>query len=786
MIRTTLLLACAALASAQSAYKQPPESIRKILSAPATPLASVNPTRTQLLLLTPDRYPPISELAQPMLRLAGLRINPKNNGPRTVGTYREAEIIDLGTLSRRKLPLPPGARLGAPQWSPNGRRAAFLAYFDDRIELFLLDAASAALAPVPGVRINAAYGSPVEWLTGSDRLIIQMIPAGRGAAPQTPSVPAGPEIQESGGRAAPAPTYQDLLQTAHDEELFAYYATSQLAVLPVTGRPTPFGAPAIYGNVEPAPDGQHVLVQRTGRPFSRVLPVNRFPLDSEIWKTGGGKVATIARLPLAERIPIEGVRTGPRQLHWQPGAPATLAWWEALDGGNPKEKVPHRDRMLLAPAPFANPKEFVRMEERLSSSQWTSDGRLWASDYNPTTRVLREYLVDPSGSAKLIQSRNRQDRYRNPGSPVTFAAPSGHRHVSVNEGSVLLNGAGAGPAGDRPFLDRWQLGTESKTRLFESAPGAYEFVVSVLDPTGSRLLIRSETPTSPPNYFLIDSGKRTPLTSYADPAPELRQITRRVVEYKRPDGVPLHFTLYLPPGYKEGTPLPTVVWAYPQDFADASTAGQISGSPNRFTTVAGASHLFFLLEGYAILDDASLPVLGNRDTFNNTYVEQIVAGAKAAIDKAVELGVTDPKRVGVGGHSYGAFMTANLLAHSDLFAAGIARSGAYNRTLTPFGFQTERRTLWEAPETYLKMSPFLVASKINEPILLIHGAADNNTGTFPIQSERMYTAVRGNGGVVRYVVLPHESHGYAARESVEHTLAEMIEWFNKHVKHRAP
>jgi dipeptidyl aminopeptidase/acylaminoacyl peptidase len=351
---------------------------------------------------------------------------------------------------------------------------------------------------------------------------------------------------------------------------------------------------------------------------------------------------------------------------------------------------------------------------------------------------------------------------------------------------VYLEGAGASPEGDRPFLDRYNIKTRQSERLFRADGKSYEYVVGLLDDNGTRFITRRESPTDPPNYFLRSGDSAKALTNYPDPAPQLRGVQKRLVTYKRPDGVPLSFTLYLPPNYTPGTKLPTIVWAYPLEYNDADTAGQITGSTQRFTTIAGTSHLFFLLEGYAILDGAAMPVIGTPETVNNTYIEQVVAGAKAAIDTAAELGVTDPERVGVGGHSYGAFMTANLMAHSDLFRAGIARSGAYNRTLTPFGFQSERRTLWQAPETYLRMSPFMHADKIKRPILLIHGEADNNTGTFPIQSERMYQAIRGNGGTVRYVTLPFESHGYAARESTEHTLWEMIGWFNKHVKGAVP
>jgi dipeptidyl aminopeptidase/acylaminoacyl peptidase len=381
---------------------------------------------------------------------------------------------------------------------------------------------------------------------------------------------------------------------------------------------------------------------------------------------------------------------------------------------------------------------------------------------------------------------SEQERYNDPGNPVTRALPSGYRAIHKNGEWIFLNGAGASPEGERPFLDRFSLTTLKAERLFRSDADSYE-TASMLTDDGMKLLSRYESKTQPPNFFIRTLSApgvstRTPLTNFADPAPQLQKLQKQLVRYKRADGVDLSFTLYLPPDYKAGTPLPTVVWAYPTEYADASVAGQAGDSGNRFTTIAGPSHLFFALMGYAVLDNASIPIVGDPQTVNNTYVQQLTASAKAAIDKAVEMKVTDPNRVGVAGHSYGAFMTANLLAHTDLFRAGIARSGAYNRTLTPFGFQNERRTLWEADETYLQMSPFMFADQIKEPILLIHGEQDDNSGTFPIQSERMYQALRGNGGTVRYVTLPHESHGYAARESIEHVLYEQLQWFEKYVR----
>ncbi|HEX7315325.1 MAG TPA: prolyl oligopeptidase family serine peptidase [Pyrinomonadaceae bacterium] len=414
---------------------------------------------------------------------------------------------------------------------------------------------------------------------------------------------------------------------------------------------------------------------------------------------------------------------------------------------------------------------------------------------------MRTQMLDaskPQAAPRVVWSHSSNERYNHPGTPLTKELPNGGKVIERHGDFIYLTGTGATPEGDRPFLDRLNLQTLKAERLFRSDAKAYETVVALVTKDGRQVITRRERPIEPANYYVrtldpsapdggaaADAGVRA-LTNIPDATPQLRDIKKQLVKYKRADGVELSFTLYLPPGYKEGTRLPTVVWAYPLEFNDPTTAGQVTGSTQRYTAITGPSHLFFLLAGYAVLDNTTMPIVGDPETMNNTYVEQIVASAKAAIDKATEMGVTDPERVGVGGHSYGAFMTANLLAHSDLFRAGIARSGAYNRTLTPFGFQTERRTLWEAPEMYIKVSPFMVAHKINEPILLIHGEADNNTGTFPIQSERMYQALRGHGATVRYVTLPLEAHGYSARETTEHVLFEMINWFDKHVKNAPP
>jgi dipeptidyl aminopeptidase/acylaminoacyl peptidase len=474
-------------------------------------------------------------------------------------------------------------------------------------------------------------------------------------------------------------------------------------------------------------------------------------------------------------------------------------WVEALDGGDPRKKITPRDRIMRLDAPFsAQPAEVLKTEQRYQGRAFGEKaGMMMFYDYDRDKEVRRIFMTDyrnPS-NVKLLSSLNVNDRYNDIGTPVSKTLSNGFNVIRQNGDDVFTTGLGASPEGDRPFFRRWNLQTGKTTEIFRSGTDEYEAFIAMTDDNGMNFITRKESVTEVPNLYMrqvcppgqiCTAMAYRQLTEFKDPAPQLRGIKKQLVRYKRADGVDLSFTLYLPPGYKEGTKLPAVVWAYPLEFTDAATAGQVSGSTNRFTQIGGISHLFFLLEGYAVLDNTTMPIVGDPETVNDTFIKQIVDSAQAAVDKGVEMGVVDRDRIGVGGHSYGAFMTANLLAHSDIFRAGIARSGAYNRTLTPFGFQSERRNFWEAPELYEKVSPFFYADKINEPILMIHGEADSNQGTFPIQSERLFAALSGLGGTARLVMLPLEAHGYSAKESTEDTLYEMVNWFDKYVKNAKP
>jgi dipeptidyl aminopeptidase/acylaminoacyl peptidase len=784
-----VLLAATAGLLAQSGaatYLTPPKAMVDILDAEPLPAVTVSPARDVIALQTRRSMPPIEEVAQPMLRLAGVRINPRNNGPHRAASATGITLRTIATGAERKVAVPAGARIGGVSFSPDGKRLIFTNSGDTRIDLHVADVATGEArlvdAPLNGISGNC------EWLDDSSGLVCGFVPADRGSVPAEPRAPAGPNIQENYGKPGPVRTYQDLLTSAHDEALFEYYFASQLAFVDAaTARRTPVGKPGLHASTSVSPNGQFIIVERVKRPFSRLLTYRDFPADVEVWTRTGEKARTIADLPMGDTVPINGVMTGPRNYRWTPREPATLIWVEALDKGDIKNKVPHRDRILTLAAPFTGePREVAKTEYRYGNTSWTDDGTILLTENDRATRTTRTWRRDANwGEPGKIWERKQQDAYGNPGTPMLRP---GKGTVLQTGDWIYLTGQGSSPEGDRPFLDRLHLKTLATERLWRSDADSYESVVSLLDDNGTKVLTRHETKAQPANYVVRDlrAGTKQAITQFKDPHPQVTSAERMLVTYKRKDGVQLNGTIYLPPGYKKGERLPMIVWAYPREFVDAAAASQVTGSANRFTTINGASHLLLLTQGYAIFDGATMPIVGPGETANDTYVEQLVASAQAAVDKAVEMGIADRHRVGVGGHSYGAFMTANLLAHSDIFAAGVARSGAYNRTLTPFGFQAETRTFWEVPQIYAKMSPFWNAHKINEPILLIHGEADDNSGTFPIQSERLYMAIKGHGGTVRYVTLPHEAHGYAARESILHTLAETTNWFDKHVKNAQP
>ncbi len=785
-------------AHANDGYRLPPQDVVDIIDAAPEPSLSFSPDRKWMLMIERNAMPGIEDISRRMLRLAGMRIDPAANS-------RFRTSFDRGILVRPMLggetirvPLPEGAILAGTNWAHDSNHFVYSLVTADGTELWVASVTDPANPKRLTDRLSTVMGG-AQWMPDAKHLVCQLVPVNRGSEPVKDDVPSGPNVQESLGNTSPTRTYQDLLSNAYDEKLFDYYATAELHIIGIDGSDTQIGPPAIYATASPSPDGEHLLVTQIKRPYSYLQTVGSFPRSIDVWHWDGARVEpvfNVAQVPLAENIPIEGVRTGPRNVDWMSSRPATLAWAEALDGGDPNVQADHRDRIMFSAAPFDQPaSELIKIQHRWFGLSYLSNPmQVVTTEYDRDKRWIRALLHDlaiPDSTPKALIDRSVRDRYGDKGTVVQVADENGHLVVLQQGDLIFRRGSGASPKGNLPFLDAQDLNTMETTRLWRCEEGVYESAVALVtadpgqdsDEPTIRFITSRESKTVPTNYFLrTPGGDMKPLTDFKDPTPQIRGIKKELVTYQRSDGVPLSATLYLPANYQPGEKLPLIVWAYPREYNDVKTAGQISGSPHRFTRMRGITHLTLLTQGYAIMDSATMPVIGDPETMNDTFIEQIVDAAQAAIDYAVERGVADRKRVAVGGHSYGAFMTANLLAHSDLFQAGIARSGAYNRTLTPFGFQSERRSFWDAKNIYFSISPFMHANKISEPLLLIHGEEDNNSGTFPIQSKRMYQAVKGNGGTVRLVMLPKESHGYRARESVLHTQAEMIDWLDKYVK----
>ncbi len=798
-----------------SGYDRPPQHVLDVLHAPTPPSPHLSPTRDKILLVTSDEYPSISHVAEPFVALAGVRVEPQTRrrhdryyGYGIASCVRGLEVMDIASRKVVPVAVPEAGCVESPQWSRDGKRVAFHRTLASGVELWVADAGTGKTRRLGDLLLNPMLGSTIQWLPDNATMLVKAVPKDAGPAPAASALAIGPSIQETVG-AGESSTYdrRDTLSSKRDEDLFEYYATAQLVLVDVdTGAQTQLGTPAVLDDVTAAPDGEHLLVSKIQRPYSYATTYEAFAHDVEVWDRRGKVVHTVANLPVFDAIPIHGVQTGPRSFGWRATDPATLVWAEALDGGDWSVKVPARDKVMMHAAPFSGePREVARLEQRYAGFMWTERRDIsLLSEYDANRNWWRAFLVNvdqPGSERTVLWDMSSQERYGDPGSPVYRQLDNGQWAIRVDGSSIYLSGDGASPEGSRPFLDRLNLDTRATERLFRSDADAYEFFVTFLDDEDSgRFLTWHQSPTDPPNVMLRTLGDpaagavakgeasftstRQPVTAFPDPTPVVRKIQKRLVKYERADGVPLTFTLYLPPDYQEGTRLPALLDAYPLDYASADVAGQNSGSDQYFTRLRG--YRLLLLSGYAIIDSASFPIVGDPETAYDTYIEQLVANAEAAVAKAVDLGVVDPERIAVTGHSHGALMAMNLVAHTDLFRAAIATSGAYNKTLTAFGFQSERRTVWKARDVYIKASPLFYADEIEEPVLLIHGADDSNPGTTPLQSKKMYEAIRGTGGTARLVMLPHEPHWYAAMESHEQVAFEELRWLDKYVKNAPP
>ncbi|GAB2928204.1 alpha/beta hydrolase family protein [Rheinheimera gaetbuli] len=770
-------------------YQQPAQEIIDIVDAAPTPGASLSPDGKTMLSLAYPALPQLADLAAPEYRLAGVRFNPANSSPALPRYVAGLTLIELATAQAKPISgLPKTLKAVNLTWSPDSRYLAFIQLDDQQASLWRIDIAKAKASPWSKSKLNAIWGAALQWSADSKSIYALTIPAKRGAEPIAAKVPTGPVVTEARSRTAPARTYQDLLKNKHDEALFSYYFTSQLVKIDLKNKLSSISQPQLLRSVELSPDNQLLLVERIEAPFSYAVPVSRFASTTEVWDSKGKLQYQVVQQPVADNLPIafDAVPTGRRSINWRPDAPATLYWAEAADGGDPAQQADVRDSLYQLAAPFnAEPEKLLDFNFRFSRLLAAADGTLLVWERWWQDRVEKVWHLAPAQAARLLWQRSSEDRYNDPGQPLTKTAKNGQRLLRLEQGSIYLTAVGASPEGNRPFIDKMRLATGETERLWRSEAPFYEYAYTLL--ADGQLLTQREAADTPPDFYLrnLQTGKLTALTQTPHPLPQTRGISRELITYQRADGVPMSATLLLPAGYqaKRDGALPTMIWAYPREFRSAAAAGQVSDSPYRFNFIRYWTPQFLATQGYAVLDNATMPIVGEGENEpNDSFIKQLVMNAEAAIAAGVARGVTDPNRVAVGGHSYGAFMTANLLAHTKLFKAGIARSGAYNRSLTPFGFQREQRTLWDDTALYTQMSPFFHADKITTPLLLIHGSDDNNAGTFPLQSERLYQAVKGLGGTTRLVMLPLESHGYRARESVLHMLWETVSWLDEFVK----
>lgn len=800
-LTSIILIGLAAIGFAQEdiTYQIPPPEILELVDFQRAPSISMDSRKEQIVFMYRNTYKTLSEISEDEMRLAGLRINPKTNISSTV-TYvnniQYKKFKDKNPVQIKGLPENP--RLANFAWNPDETKMAFTHTAQNGVELWFVDFKTLTAKRLTDARVNANLGNPITWFKTENSILVRMLPKDKKELIDTKTeLPTGPIVTVSDGSLAQNRTYQDLLKNKVDEENFDILTTSELYKIDLNGNSKLWKEKAIYRSESFSPDGNYIMISTIERPYSYIVPIGRFPLATNIYDNHGKLISEFNQKSLIEDLPkgFMAVETGKRSIGWRADKPATLIFVVALDEGDPANDVEFRDEVFQIDAPFyGNPQSIAKTIGRYSGITWGNENYALMNDYWWNTRNTKTYLINPSDFSqkpKIIEDRNYQDRYSDPGTPETKRNEFGRYVLDIQDDHIFLLGDGFTEKGQFPFVDELNLKTLKTNRLYQSnLTNKKEDINSILDIKKGEILVRMESKNEYPNYYVRNIKKKTApvqITYFENPFKKIESVHKEVIKYKREDGLELSGTLYLPVGYdmKKKEKLPMIMWAYPAEYKDKSSAGQTTTNPNEFTFPYYGSPIYWVTRGYVVLDDAAFPIVGEgNEEPNDTFVEQLVANAKAAIDAVDQLGYIDRERVAVGGHSYGAFMTANLLSHSDLFAAGIARSGAYNRTLTPFGFQSEERNYWEAPDVYNTMSPFMHADKMKTPLLLIHGNEDNNSGTYTMQSERYFNALKGFGAPTRLVILPKESHGYAAKESILHVIWEQDQWLEKYVKNR--
>ncbi|MDH7445797.1 prolyl oligopeptidase family serine peptidase [Aquimarina sp. 2201CG14-23] len=780
-------------------YQKPVKEILDLVDVPLAPSIRIDQKGEHMIFLYRDGYKTITELSEKEMRLAGLRINPKTNISSRTNYYNNIKLKKIENEPVQVTGLPANPRISNISWSPDQTKAAFTNTNVDGVELWVLDIKSNKASKITDASLNANIGSPFRWFKDNASLLVKFLPKEKKSLINVDeAVPAGPTISISEGTKAQNRTYQDLLKNPNDEYNFEQLATSEIYKVNLDGSKKSWSKVGMILNYSFSPDGNYIMITEIKKPFSYLVPYYRFPQETAIYKSSGEIFKTINSVPMDEVRPkgFMATRIGKRSINWRSDKPSTLVWVEALDKGDPSIEVEYRDEVFQQDAPFeSKPASILKTINRFSSIQWSNEKEIaFAYDYWWNTRNTKTYIFNPnkpSETPKIIHDRNYQDRYNDPGNFVRSRNEFGRSVINIIKGDAYLTGDGYSKEGQFPFIDQLNLKSNKTKRVYQSSyTDKVENIYFATNIDKGEFLVGIESPNEYPNFYIRNINSKDKLkqiTNFKNPFSAIQDVHKEVIKYKREDGLELSGTLYLPIGYDKAKKekMPMILWAYPEEFKDKKSASQSTSNPNEFTYPFWGSMIYWVTRGYVVLDDASFPIVGENDEEpNDSFRKQLVANAKAAIDAVDDLGYIDRNRVAVGGHSYGAFMTANLLSHSNLFAAGIARSGAYNRTLTPFGFQSEERSYWEAPDVYNTMSPFMHADKMKTPLLLIHGKADNNSGTYPLQSERYFNALKGLGATARLIMLPKESHGYRAKESILHLLWEQDQWLEKYVKNK--
>lgn len=781
-------------------YQKPDTDILSLADARPAPSIRIKADASLAVLLFRNAYKSIEEMAAPEMKLAGIRINPMTNSPSRITYFNDVKILDILSGAEYSVDgMPVSPSLSNFVWSNDQSMMAFTNTVKEGMELWILDVNQKKVKKLTDPILNANIGNVFIWSKDDKSLLLTTLVKDRKPLLDGKfAIPTGPVITENDGQKAQNRTYQDLLKNPVDEQNFELLTTSEISRVNLDGKLSLFKGPAMYVGMSFSPDGSYLLTYELKKPFSYIVTYDRFPTDVNLLDKDGKFIKTFISIPLTEELPkgFMAVRKGPRSLQWRADKPSSLYWAEALDGGDPAIEVTERDAIYTLDAPFeTKPLLLVKTKERYAGIQWGDDKTAILNERWWNTRNSRILVFNPSvpGSVpRLFNERNEQDNYADPGNFVTKRNKYQLNTLDLTDNQLYMIGDGFSKEGKFPFIDKYSITDFNKTRIYQSKEkDKLEQLISAVDVLKGIYLTRLESKNEYPNFYLRNVRNNTlkQISHNVNPFQVLNGVHKEVIKYTRPDGVELSATLYLPAGYDKSKleKMPMIMWAYPTEFKDKASAGQVTANANEFTFPYYGSPLYWLTKGYVVLDDASFPIIGEgKNEPNDTFIPQLVSNAKAAIDAVDKLGYIDRTKVAVGGHSYGAFMTANLLTHSDLFAAGIARSGAYNRSLTPFGFQSEERNYWEAPEVYDAMSPFQHADKMKSPLLLIHGEEDNNSGTHTMQSERYFNALKGLGATARLVILPKESHGYSARESILHMLWEQDQWLDKYVKNRKP